>query len=229
MSDNFGNDPEKSLDWSKNLSESIDQLYSEQPPVSDRQLETAQNLSEETIKKMQKFRHSFIIEYEKDGEEFVDDVYFRAGEPIDHKSLETKYGASYKISEPIFEPSDLHYRLLNIQDEIEQRKVQKKIAQETVQQNPPVSDRQLDTAQKTGYVQGVCESILAFNTDENRKIMSEATITFLSKKLLSEMNVTKDMAQKFAHPETYKALEKCVFAPKQEQQLEQTQVQGMKI
>jgi len=92
----------------------------------------------------------------------------------------------------------------------------------------PVSDRQLETAQKTGYVQGVCESVLAFNNDENRKIMTEATITFLSKKLLSEMNVTKDMAQKFANPETYKALEKCVFTQNQEQQLEQTQSQGFK-
>jgi len=84
----------------------------------------------------------------------------------------------------------------------------------------------LEIAQKTGYVQGVCESVLAFNNDENRKIMTEATMNFLSKKLLSEMNVTKDMAQKFASPETYKALEKCVFTPKQEQKLEQTQSQG---
>jgi hypothetical protein len=89
-----------------------------------------------------------------------------------------------------------------------------------------VSDRQVETAQKTGYVQGVCESVLAFNTDENRKIMSESTMAFISKKLLSEMNVTKDMAQKFANPETYKALEQSVFAQKQEQHLEQTQ--GMK-
>jgi len=37
------------------------------------------------------------------------------------------------------------------------------------------------------------------------------------------------MAQKFANPETYKALEKCVFAPKQEQKLEQTQSQGRGI
>jgi len=93
-------------------------------------------------------------------------------------------------------------------------------------EQPSVSDHQLETAQKTGYVQGVCESVLAFNTDENRKIMSEATVSFLSKKMLSEMNVTKDMAQKFANPETYKALEKCLFAPAQEQQLEQTQTQG---
>jgi len=91
-----------------------------------------------------------------------------------------------------------------------------------------LSDHQLETAQKTGYVQGVCESVLAFNNDENRKIMTEATMTFLSKKLLSEMNVTKDMAQKFANPDTYKALEKCVFAQNQEQQLEQTQSQGVK-
>jgi len=40
------------------------------------------------------------------------------------------------------------------------------------------------------------------------------------------MNVTKDMAQKFANPETYKALEQRVFAPQQEQQLEQTQARG---
>jgi uncharacterized protein YgbK (DUF1537 family) len=93
----------------------------------------------------------------------------------------------------------------------------------------PASDRQLEIAQKTGYVQGVCESVLAFNNDENRKIMTEATMTFLSKKLLSEMNVTKDMAQKFASPETYKALEQSVFAPKQEQQLEQTQSRGRGI
>jgi hypothetical protein len=93
----------------------------------------------------------------------------------------------------------------------------------------PASDRQIETAQKAGYVQGVCESVLAFNNDENRKIMTEATMTFLSKKLLSEMNVTKDMAQKFANPETYKALEQSVFAPKQEQQLEQTQTRGRGI
>jgi hypothetical protein len=37
------------------------------------------------------------------------------------------------------------------------------------------------------------------------------------------MNVTKDLAQKFANPQTYKALEQFVFAPKQEQQIEQSQ------
>jgi hypothetical protein len=103
------------------------------------------------------------------------------------------------------------------------------IAQQNKNFDIKTNNRQLETAQKTGYVQGVCESVLAFNNDENRKIMTEVTMTFLSKKLLSEMNVTKDMAQKFASPETYKALEQSVFAPKQEQQLEQTQTRGRGI
>jgi len=97
----------------------------------------------------------------------------------------------------------------------------KHFEQSTIQNN------ELETANKTGYVQGVCESVLAFNTDENRKIMSEDTMSFLSKKILSEMHVTKDMAQKFANPDTYKALEQYVFTPKQEQQLEQAQSQGI--
>jgi hypothetical protein len=53
--------------------------------------------------------------------------------------------------------------------------------------------------------------------------MTESTMAFLSKKLLAEMNVTKDTAQKFASPQTYKALEQCVFAPEREQNREQTQ------
>jgi len=100
---------------------------------------------------------------------------------------------------------------------------------EDIENNKIKENKVIETAQKIGYVQGVCESVLAFNTDENRKIMSEATMSFLSKKLLSEMNVTKDMAQKFANPETYKALEKCLFAPAHEQQIEQTQTQGRKM
>jgi len=90
--------------------------------------------------------------------------------------------------------------------------------------NKELDERKQDTsteiAKKTGYVQGVCESVLAFNTDENRKIMSEAAMSILSKKILSEMNVTKDMARKFANPETYKALEQCVFTQNKEQHLE---------
>jgi len=56
----------------------------------------------------------------------------------------------------------------------------------------------------------------------------KTSMYFLSKKILSEMHVTKDMAQKFANPETYKALEQYVFVQKQEQHLEQTQSQGFK-
>jgi hypothetical protein len=103
--------------------------------------------------------------------------------------------------------------------------LRKKLTPTKTPEQSPAPGSQIGIAQKTGYVQGVCESILAFNNDENRKIMTEATITFLSKKLLSEMNVTKDTARKFANPETYKALEQSVFAPEQEHRLEQTQSQ----
>jgi hypothetical protein len=72
-------------------------------------------------------------------------------------------------------------------------------------------DRQLETAKKTGYVQGVCECIAAIGDNHT-----------LGKKRLSEMNVTKDMAKKYANPETYKTLEQGIFAPRHEQKLEQT-------
>jgi len=68
------------------------------------------------------------------------------------------------------------------------------------------------TADKIGYIQGVCECVAAIGDDYT-----------LGKKLLSEMNVNKDMAKKFANPETYKKLEQGIFAHKQEQKLEQTQ------
>lgn len=73
-------------------------------------------------------------------------------------------------------------------------------------------ERQMEIARKAGYVQGVCECVVAIGDDHA-----------LSKKLLTEMNVTKDMAKKFATPETFKTLEQGIFAPKQEQSLEQTQ------
>ena len=70
---------------------------------------------------------------------------------------------------------------------------------------------QIALAKKMGYVQGVCECVAAIGDDR-----------VLGKKLLSEMNVTKDMAKKFANPETYKTLENGIFAQKLEQNLEQT-------
>ena len=72
-------------------------------------------------------------------------------------------------------------------------------------------ERQLETARKAGYVQGVCECVAVVGSEQN-----------MGKKLLSEMQVTKDMAKKFANPETYKTLEQGIFAQKQEQKLEQT-------
>jgi len=69
-----------------------------------------------------------------------------------------------------------------------------------------------ETTDKMGFVQGVCECVAALGDDYT-----------LGKKLLTEMNVNKDMAQKFANPETFKKLEQGIFTQKQEQKLEQTQ------
>jgi len=73
-------------------------------------------------------------------------------------------------------------------------------------------EKQLDLARKVGYIQGVCECVAALGDNYT-----------LGKKLLSEMNVNKDMAQKYANPETYKKLEQGIFAQNQEQKVEQTQ------
>jgi len=85
-------------------------------------------------------------------------------------------------------------------------------AEPAVKSQTPAQDlaRQLDTARKAGYVQGVCECVAAVGNEKN-----------MGTKLLSEMNVNKDMAKKFANPETYKTLEKGIFAQKPEQRLEQ--------
>jgi hypothetical protein len=74
-------------------------------------------------------------------------------------------------------------------------------------------NKKFDIANKMGYIQGVCECVgIVSGVDQN-----------MGKKLLTEMNVTKDMAKKYANPETYKTLENGIFAQKQEQHLEQTQ------
>lgn len=59
----------------------------------------------------------------------------------------------------------------------------------------------IEAAKKTGYVQGVCESAAAVGNPA------------LAKKLLAELQVTKDLAERYAKPETYDALEKEIFAP----------------
>jgi hypothetical protein len=71
--------------------------------------------------------------------------------------------------------------------------------------------REIETAKKAGYVQGVCECVAAICENHT-----------LGKKLLTEMNVTKDMAKRFASPETFKTLGKGIFASKPEQKQEQT-------
>jgi hypothetical protein len=71
---------------------------------------------------------------------------------------------------------------------------------------------EIEIARKAGYVQGVCECVAVIGYDHT-----------LGKKLLSEMNVTRDMAKKFANPETYKTLEKGIFEQKQDQNIEQAQ------
>jgi len=81
--------------------------------------------------------------------------------------------------------------------------------------NKPLS-RQLEAARKAGYVQGVCECVAAVGSEKN-----------MGTKLLSEMNVNKDMAKKYANPETYKTLEQGIFAQKPEQKLEQTRSRKM--
>jgi len=81
------------------------------------------------------------------------------------------------------------------------------LRQEAAIKNP--SDLMLQQVKKAGYVQGVCECVAAIGDDHA-----------LGKKLLVEMNVTKDMAKKYANPETYKSLEQGIFAP--QQKLDQT-------
>ena len=72
------------------------------------------------------------------------------------------------------------------------------------------SQQQLETARKAGYVQGVCECVVAIGDNHA-----------LGKKLLSEMQVTKEMAKKFANPQTYKTLEQGLLAPPVFAKLEQ--------
>jgi len=90
------------------------------------------------------------------------------------------------------------------------------IEAEPVKNQKSIPERQLvdviANARKAGYVQGVCECVAVVGNEQN-----------MGKKLLSEMKVDKDMAKKYANPETYKALEKGIFAQKQDQKLEQTQ------
>jgi hypothetical protein len=88
----------------------------------------------------------------------------------------------------------------------------------SLQQVSPQSNNkssEIETAKKAGYVQGVCECVAAVGSDYA-----------LGKKLLTEMNISKKTAEKYANPETYKTLEKGIFAQMQEQKIEHQQKRG---
>ena len=87
-----------------------------------------------------------------------------------------------------------------------------KSQREEIEKKKQHSQLGFEFAYKAGYVQGVCECVAAVGNEQN-----------MGKKLLTEMNVNKDMAKQFAKPETYKTLEQGIFAQKQEHKLEQTQ------
>jgi len=85
------------------------------------------------------------------------------------------------------------------------------ISRQDGNQTPRITPlKEIEIARKAGYVQGVCECVSIVGDDQN-----------LGKKLLTEMNVNKDTAKKFAKPETFKTLEQGVFAPEPEQNLDQ--------
>jgi hypothetical protein len=76
---------------------------------------------------------------------------------------------------------------------------------------------ELSSTWKTGFVQGTCECA---------NIVKEKDLK-LAKKLLTEMGVTKETAHKFARPDTYKEMEKDLYAaPKREQELQQSRGRG---
>jgi len=80
-----------------------------------------------------------------------------------------------------------------------------------VSQQPNKKSREIETVRKAGYIQGVCECVAAIGDNHD-----------LGKKLFTEMKVNKEMAKKYANPETFKTLEKGIFSPQAEQKQEQT-------
>jgi len=93
--------------------------------------------------------------------------------------------------------------------------IKKNNQMEQISPQTGVKSSEIETAKKAGYVQGVCECVAAVGDDY-----------VLGQKLLTEMKVSKKMAKEYASPETFKALEKGIFAQKQEQKLEHQQKRG---
>ena len=77
------------------------------------------------------------------------------------------------------------------------------------------SKKDLDLAKRMGYVQGVCESVVIIDKEYE-----------MGKKVMNQMNVTKEMAQKYANPKTFEAMEQGIFSQKNEQKLEQKHTIG---
>jgi len=91
----------------------------------------------------------------------------------------------------------LHSQIMELHEEVENKNPQN------------LTDQSVKEAGYAGYIQGCCECLAAIGDNHA-----------LGKKLLFETRVTKDMARKYAYPETYKTLEQGIFAP--QQKLEQT-------
>ena len=60
-----------------------------------------------------------------------------------------------------------------------------------------------------GYVQGVCEAVVVIDKEYD-----------MGKKVMAHMNVDKDMAKKYANPETFKKMDEGIFSQKNERKLE---------
>jgi len=75
------------------------------------------------------------------------------------------------------------------------------------------SKKELELAKKMGYVQGVCLAVVSVGDEKA-----------MGKKILAEMNVTRDLAQKYANHETFKKMEEGVFV---QTEPEQTRGRGL--
>ena len=65
----------------------------------------------------------------------------------------------------------------------------------------------IEAAKKAGYIQGICECIAA--------IAAIVDNYAFCKKILTEMNITKDFAKEYANAETFKTLDTCIFSQDQ--------------
>ncbi|MDR2941743.1 MAG: hypothetical protein LBV17_04030 [Treponema sp.] len=133
---------------------------------------------------------------EKNGEKFV-----ITGYELNNKKEEATGAIQTVIARYGFTPEFSDFR----------KQVGAVVSSFQVSQQLKDKSRKIEIARKAGYVHGVCECVVAIGDDRA-----------LGKKLLTEMNITKGIAKKYANPETYKTLEHGIFAQKHEQNLEQS-------